>query len=142
MTFRLSELSRNRLKGVHNDLVRVVEKAITLTKVDFAVTEGLRTLTRQRQLWHEGKTKTMNSRHLTGHAVDLATIINGELDFNNRLPYDNVAWALAKASEELLVPIRWGGTWSTLNSVDGFRARRNGFVDVFHFELPRGHYPA
>lgn len=139
--FRLSELSKSKLKGVHNDLVRVVEKAITLTKVDFAVTEGIRTLARQRQLWNEGKTKTMNSRHLTGHAVDLVTIINGEMDFNNRLPYNEVALALAKASEELLVPIRWGGTWGTLNSVDGFRARPKGFVDVFHFELPRGDYP-
>jgi peptidoglycan L-alanyl-D-glutamate endopeptidase CwlK len=71
MAFKLSKRSMDRLAGVHPDLVAVVHRAISRTEVDFAVLEGLRTEARQRQLVKAGASKTMNSRHLTGHAVDL-----------------------------------------------------------------------
>ncbi len=62
--FYLSERSLNRLEGVHPDLVRVVKRAITLTKTDFGVTEGMRSFATQEQYVLEGKSKTMNSMHL------------------------------------------------------------------------------
>jgi len=127
MSFRLSQRSKDRLKGVHPDLVRVVELAISLTSVDFAVTEGLRTRERQAQLLKEGKSKTMNSRHITGHAVDLAAWVGGTVnwDFTN---YTKIAEAMKKASQQLSVPIVWGGDWKT-------------FKDGPHFELDRRFYP-
>ena len=71
----LGTVSKNNLKGVHPDLVKVVEKAITLTEIDFRVTEGLRSKTRQIELVNKGASKTLNSRHITGHAVDVVALI-------------------------------------------------------------------
>ena len=67
----LGKRSTDNLKGVHPDLVKVVQRAISITKQDFAVIEGLRSKERQEQLVKEGKSQTTNSRHLTGHAVDI-----------------------------------------------------------------------
>lgn len=126
MTFTLSQRSRKAIEGVHPDLVRVVKKAIEITAVDFVVTEGLRSYSRQQQLFKAGATKTMNSRHLTGHAVDLAPLVDGKLEW--RL-CPKVAAAMKLAAAGLKVPLEWGGDWKT-------------FVDQPHFQLPFKTYPA
>ncbi|MCV5473136.1 M15 family metallopeptidase, partial [Escherichia coli] len=69
--FRFSCRSEKNLEGVRPQLVAVVRRALELTEVDFGITEGLRTKERQKQLVAEGKSQTMNSRHLTGDAVDV-----------------------------------------------------------------------
>ena len=75
--FKLGARSISNLRGVHPDLVAVVKRAITITEIDFTVTEGLRTKERQAQLVKAGASKTMNSRHITGHAVDVAAWVDG-----------------------------------------------------------------
>lgn len=127
MPFALGTRSRERLKGVHPDLVRVVERAIQLTEVDFTVLEGLRTAARQQQLVKSGASKTMRSRHLTGHAVDLAAFIGGEIRWDWPL-YHKIAKAVKQAAAELKVPIEWGGDWRT-------------FKDGPHWQLPWKNYP-
>jgi len=121
--FQLSQRSRDRLKGVHPDLVRVVERAIQLTPIDFMITEGMRTRARQEQLLKAGATRTRNSRHLTGHAVDVAALVDGEVRWDWPL-YSKIAVAFKKAAEEQGVAIVWGGDWKT-------------FRDGPHFELDR-----
>lgn len=125
--FKLSRRSLDALKGVHPDLVAVVKRAIELTSVDFVVTEGLRTLARQKKLVAEGASKTMNSRHLTGHAVDLAPWLGGTVRWDWPLFY-KLADAMKQAAAELKVPLVWGGDWRT-------------FKDGPHFELDRKKYP-
>jgi peptidoglycan L-alanyl-D-glutamate endopeptidase CwlK len=125
--FHLSSRSRARLQGVHPDLVRVVERAIQLTPVDFAVSEGLRPRARQELLYKSGATTTMNSRHLTGHAVDLVALIDVEARWDWPL-YHQIADAMKKAAAEVSVPIEWGGDWKT-------------FKDGPHFQLPWVLYP-
>lgn len=127
MTFRLSERSLRRLEGVHLDLVKVVKRAIEITPVDFAVTEGLRTKEKQEQLVKAGASKTLRSRHLTGHAVDLAAVIGSEVRWDWAL-YPQIANAMKKAAYELDVPIEWGGDWKT-------------FKDGPHFQLTWDEYP-
>lgn len=122
MTFRLSKRSRDRLKGVHPDLVRVVELAITLTDVDFTVLEGLRTPERQAELVAAKASQTMNSRHLTGHAVDLGAMVGGELRWDWPL-YHRLAKAVMAAAKQENVPVEWGGSWKR-------------FPDGPHFQLP------
>lgn len=126
-TFKLSRISRQRLQGVHPDLVRVVERAIELTSVDFSVTEGLRTRDRQQQLHKAGATTTMNSRHLTGHAVDLVAWVKGEIRWDWPL-YHRIAEAMKKAAGELGIALEWGGDWKS-------------FKDGPHFQLPWAVYP-
>jgi peptidoglycan L-alanyl-D-glutamate endopeptidase CwlK len=126
-TFRLSRQSKQRLAGVNPDLVKVVERAIQLTTVDFSVSEGLRTRDRQQQLFKAGATRTMNSRHLTGHAVDLVAWVNGEVRWDWPL-YHKIAEAMKKAAAELKIPLEWGGDWRT-------------FKDGPHFQLPWVAYP-
>lgn len=128
MTFALSKKSLDRLSGVHPDLVRVVKRAIELTDVDFAVLEGVRSKARQEQLVAAGASKTMNSRHITGHAVDLGAIVGGSVRWDWPL-YAKVATVVKKAAAELSVPIEWGGDWRT-------------FKDGPHFQLPFKEYPA
>ena len=77
--FILGVRSKMNLRGVHPHLVDVVNRAIKLSDVDFTVTEGIRSLERQKQLVAAGASKTLNSRHLTGHAVDLAAVVGGKV---------------------------------------------------------------
>lgn len=125
--YRLSQRSKDRMRGVHPDLVRVVERAIELTEVDFAVLEGLRTIDRQRQLVAAGASTTMNSRHITGHAVDLGAWVGNSVRWDWPL-YHKIAEAMKEAAKELKVSITWGGDWKT-------------FKDGPHFELNRSKYP-
>jgi len=127
MTYVLGARSRARLQGVHPDLVRVVELALTYSPHDFTITEGLRTVARQRELKAAGASQTMNSRHITGHAIDFAVLIGGKVRWDWPL-YGQVAEAFKRASKELNVPIIWGGDWKSLR-------------DGPHVELRRKEYP-
>lgn len=125
--YKLGERSQLRLKGVHPDLVRVVEHAIDISAVDFTVLEGLRTPERQKLLRDSGASQTINSRHITGHAVDLGALVDGEVRWDWPL-YHQIAKAMKQAAKDLNVAIVWGGDWRT-------------FKDGPHFELDRRSYP-
>jgi len=127
MTFALGARSLERLNGVHPDLVAVVKRAIALTEIDFTVTEGLRTRERQAQLVKAGASQTMKSRHITGHAVDLAALIGGEVRWDWPL-YAKLATAMKAAALQINVPLEWGGDWKSLK-------------DGPHFQLPWSAYP-
>ncbi len=124
---QLSERSHQRLQGVHPDLQRIVLLAATLTDTDFIITEGLRTVERQRQLVAKGASQTMNSRHITGHAVDLAATVDGEVRWDWPL-YHRLATAMKEAARQLGIRMVWGGDWRS-------------FKDGPHFELDRHVYP-
>lgn len=127
MTFKLSARSKQRLAGVHPDLVRVVNRALEVSEIDFAILEGLRTKERQAELFKAGASQTMNSRHITGHAVDLGAYVGGSIRWDWPL-YTKLATAMKKAAAELGIPIIWGGDWVSLR-------------DGPHFELNRRNYP-
>lgn len=127
MSYRFGERSMTRLKGVHPDMVRVMELAILRSPVDFSVIEGLRTRARQVELVAKGASKTMNSRHITGHAVDIAPYVAGQIRWDWPL-YKQIAPVVKAAAKELGIPIKWGGDWLT-------------FKDGPHFELCRKRYP-
>lgn len=121
----LNVRSEKNLVGVHPDLVKVVRKAAELSEVEFIVTEGLRTLERQKELVAKGASQTLNSRHLTGHAVDLAAVVGTEVRWDWPL-YDKLAVAMKQAAKELGIDIEWGGDWK--------------FRDGPHFQLPIAKY--
>lgn len=123
--FKLGLRSRMRLKGVHIDLIHIVERAITNTEVDFTVLEGVRTIERQKILVASGASQTMHSRHLTGHAVDLGALIYGTVRWDWPLYY-KIADAMKQAARELDILLEWGGDWET-------------FKDGPHFQLPRSY---
>lgn len=143
--------SKSRLVGVHDDLVEVANIALQLCPVPFIITEGLRTLERQKQLLAAGASKTLKSRHLTGHAVDVAAYVDLDGD-NMKDPNEAVRWdwplyypiaeAFRVAGEQLEIPIEWGGHWRLLNNngpvVEGDLAK---FADGPHFQLPFRDYP-
>lgn len=120
--------SEKALAGVHPDLVKVVRRAWQILDerecraLSFIVTEGLRTREKQAQLLKAGASRTTNSRHLTGHAVDLAATVNGNVRWDWPL-YHDLAAAMKQAAKELGVPIIWGGDWKS-------------FKDGPHYELP------
>ena len=133
--FRLGKRSLERLEGVHPDLVRVVKKAINCTVCDFTILEGVRDIERQRELFQAGASKIMNSRHLTGHAVDLGAWLGGIVRWDWPLYYQ-IAAAMKMASVDEDVVIRWGGDWDSDGDYSDEKWR-----DGPHFELPRRLYP-
>ena len=121
MGFKLSQRSIDRMAGVHPDLVKVVKLAITRSPLDFSITEGLRTIERQRELVAKKKSQTMKSRHIVGQAVDIYVLIDGKAnwDFEN---YRKVAVVFKACARELGVAITWGGDWVS-------------FRDGVHFQI-------
>jgi len=125
MSYKLGTRSLQNLSGVHPDMVAVVKRAIEITEQDFTVIEGIRNVSRQRELYKAGKSTTMNSRHITGHAVDM---VPWPVDWNDLERFEVMSEAMKKAAEELDIPIKWGGDWKS-------------FYDAPHFELDRKTYP-
>ncbi|WP_217451824.1 M15 family metallopeptidase [Burkholderia pseudomultivorans] len=120
--FRFSRRSERNLVGVKPDLIRLARRALELSEVDFGVTEGLRTKERQRQLVAEGKSRTANSRHLTGDAIDVVAYLGAAVTWEWKY-YEQIAVAFKRASAELGIPVEWGGDWKSLK-------------DGPHFQLP------
>lgn len=123
----LNVRSEKNLVGVHPDLVRVVRKAAEQDALPFIVTEGLRTPERQAQLVAAGASQTTKSRHLTGHAVDLAALVGTEVRWDWPL-YAKLAEVMKAAAVQEKVALEWGGDWKSLR-------------DGPHFQLPWNNYP-
>ena len=119
----LTPRDRERLRGVHPDLVRVVERA--RQSEPFTVIEGVRTIERQRELFAAGASQTMASRHITCHAVDLGPVPR---DWKDKAAFRRLAAAMKRAADDEGVPIVWGGDWRS-------------FYDGPHYELDRRKYP-
>ena len=149
MSFKLSTRSLGKLEGVDSTLVDVVERAIELTKVDFGVIYGMRTLEEQEKLVAAGKSQTMKSNHLVGRAVDLMAYVDGKGVWELNV-YDDLCDAMKEAAEELGTPVKWGAAWSEgdirtypgtaedamMKYIDLRRSEgRRPFIDGPHFEL-------
>lgn len=119
--FTFSARSKRNLEGVSPALVAVARRALKISPVDFIVIEGRRTIERQRQLVAAGASRTVNSRHLTGHALDVAALVQGEIRWDWPL-YRLIADAFKQAAREQGVSLQWGGDWRT-------------FKDGPHFEV-------
>jgi peptidoglycan L-alanyl-D-glutamate endopeptidase CwlK len=152
MSFKLSTRSLKALDGVHPDLVRIVRHTIEETPVDFVVIEGLRTKARQAELVKSGASQTMDSRHITGHAVDLAAWV-GSIRWDMGLYYQ-IAATVQRVSVYTGIPVRWGGAWVRLDTASkppselvadyaasARLAGKKAFIDAPHFELPKTLYP-
>jgi len=129
----MDQRSEKNLLGVHRDLYVIARLAAVICPIQFTVTEGLRTIERQKALVAAGASKTMKSRHLTGHAIDLAAMVDfdndGDLDIRWDWPlYAKLADAMKQSAKTLTLPIEWGGDWAT-------------FKDGPHFQLPWKDYP-
>lgn len=129
-----SKRSRDNLRGVHSDLVNVAWQALQESPIDFTVIEGLRTIERQKQLVSQGFSRTMNSRHLTGHAIDIwpidprtGKLVSGRDDKRLWELFPVLAAAMKAAAADKNIPIEWGGDWKS-------------FKDGPHFQLPHGKY--
>ena len=132
MGFTLSQRSLDRLDGVHEDMVRVVKKAIDVSKIDFGVICGLRTIEEQEALVAKGASQTMKSKHLDGLAVDLMAYIGGRASWELNV-YDDIADAMKEAAKLENVGIRWGAAWhiDDIRSWDGtMEAAMNAYVDL------------
>jgi peptidoglycan L-alanyl-D-glutamate endopeptidase CwlK len=150
--YKFSARSLKNLQGVHPDLLKICHRALELSPIDFLITEGVRTVERQKQLFAAGASKTMNSRHITGHAVDVAALLSGKPRWDSSLYYQ-IAGAFQSAAKEKGIPTRWGGAWERLDTTDSEpyvmvldyadrcrKDKRKPFIDSAHFELPSGVY--
>ncbi len=149
MAFKLSRRSLDRLEGVDERLQAVAKQAITLTKTDFGVIQGMRTVEQQKELVAKGASRTMKSLHLEGKAIDIMAYINGRASWELNL-YDDLADAIKEAAKIVAVPVRWGAAWhiddirswggtmdEAMNAyIDLRRSQgRRPFIDGPHFEI-------
>ena len=149
MGFSLSSRSLKKLEGVDETLVAVVKEAINLTKVDFGVTFGMRTLEEQQKLYDSGRSQTMKSKHLDGRAVDLVAYFGSDISWELNV-YDDICDAMAEAARRNTVAIKWGAAWSegdirmyqgtaedSMNAYIDLRRSegRRPFIDAPHFEM-------
>tara|TARA_Y100001972_G_C7586409_1_gene294042 strand:- start:227 stop:664 length:438 start_codon:yes stop_codon:yes gene_type:complete len=134
MNFKFGKSSEEKLQTVRPELADVARKALELSSIDFGITEGLRSEQKQKQLVSEGASKTMKSKHLTGHAIDIVCYADGKITWDLE-HYQTAAYAFGLASKELDVQIRWGGNWSGYKTGDFKLDPNNKFVDAVHFEL-------
>ena len=125
---KMDTRSERNMKGVHPDLVRVVRRAAVESGMDFIVTEGLRTLDRQKLLKAKGASRTLRSRHLTGHAIDVAVKVDGKVRWDWPL-YTKLSKHMKAAARAEKVSIEWGGDWKS-------------FRDGPHYQLSWAKYPA
>lgn len=125
--FKWSTRSKKELAEIHPDLRRVVDRALALSKYDFIIVDGRRTIGEQRKHVANGASKTMKSRHLYGLAVDYVALVGGKARYE--LVYMKaIADAFKAAGKELKIPINWGGDWKS-------------FKDTPHIELNKKVYP-
>ena len=149
MSFKLSQRSLDKMKGVDDTLVEVVKEAIQLTKVDFGVTFGMRTLEEQQKLFDSGRSQTMKSKHLEGRAVDLVAYFGSDISWELNI-YDDICDAMAEAARRNTLALKWGAAWSegdirmyTGTAEDAMNAYidlrrsqgRRPFIDAPHFEI-------
>lgn len=147
--FHLSQRSHSRLIGVDERLVNLVSSAILTSPIDFTVNEGLRTLERQKHLVAIGASTTLNSKHLTGEAVDLIPYVENTIRWEWPLYY-TLAEHIRSVAQSMNISLRWGGCWdvygftytsaSCKKLVDDYVARqkkkgKRAFIDGPHFEL-------
>lgn len=125
--FKLSKRSEQNLIDVHPDLIKIVHYALKISTVDFGIIEGLRSISRQKELFTSGASQTFNSRHLSGHAIDIVVYIDGKVSWEWQY-YEQLANTMKSAAKELKIPIEWGGDWKSLK-------------DGPHFQLPFKEYP-
>ena len=149
MNFKLSNRSVSRLDGIDEDMVECVKRAISKTRIDFGVTEGLRSESRQKELKAAGKSQTLKSKHIIGQAVDLVAYVGPDISWELNL-YDDVADAMKEAATEVGLALRWGAAWhindftkfdgtmedAMMEYIDLRRSQgRRPFIDAPHFEI-------
>lgn len=108
--FSFSKTSLDKMNGVDSKLVNLMKEAIKNSPYDFGITEGIRTLERQKELFAQGKTKTLKSYHLIGKAVDIKVYVNREVTWNFKY-YKEVADHIKEVAKKLGYVITWGGDW-------------------------------
>lgn len=144
--YRFSQRSIDRLNGVHPELILVASRALQYSPVDFAITEGVRDLATQELYVAQGKSRTLNSRHLTGDAIDVAAYVDGRITWEWGY-YEQIAQAFKRAADELGIAIEWGAAWgrklgdyaSAADAMEAYRAERaevdrKPFMDGPHFQ--------
>lgn len=149
MLFTLSKRSIKRLEGTDPLLSAIVQRALTLSEIDFGVSQGRRSLEEQKALLAKGATQTLLSKHLNGMAVDLFAYFKGKMRWEINF-YDPIAKAMRQASREKKCTLRWGGAWHIDNITQWpdnmqkareayidlcYRQKRKPFIDAPHFEL-------
>lgn len=105
--YKLGRGSMRELIGVHPILAFAVVKAIGITKQDFTVFDGVRTAIEQRKLVERGLSKSNNSYHLYGLAVDLVPYVNGKITWDEEY-FPAIREAMNTVIEQYNLPIENG----------------------------------
>ena len=143
--YKLSGRSLNKLEGVHPTMVDTVKRAIQLSKVDFGVIYGVRSLAEQKRLYEAKRSQTMKSKHLVqedgySHAVDLMAY-DGSDPSCDIVMYDDIADAMKAAAKETGAKIRWGAAWTIDNIAEWVRPMQDAMINYIDVRRKSGRTP-
>lgn len=141
--YKFSINSKRELNTCHKDIRTVFNKAITLSDIDFGISEGHRSKERQQELYAQGRTKPgrivtyvdgikIMSKHnyYPSMAVDIFAWVDNRVSYEVKdLAY--IAGVILSVAKEMRVNMRWGGNWDR----DGVIIDDQRFIDLPHFEL-------
>tara|TARA_R110000868_G_scaffold1211_1_gene9239 strand:+ start:1515 stop:1967 length:453 start_codon:yes stop_codon:yes gene_type:complete len=147
MSFKFGNSSTTKLLTCHIDLQKILQLAISRSRIDFGIAEGHRSLERQKQLFDEGKSQIDGIERKGKHNVEPSQaadiyVYHPDLETRRKLVYDKpslcyIAGIIISCAEELLEKgeishnVRWGGNWDK----DGVILQDQNFDDLPHFEL-------
>ena len=124
--FKLSSRSIRNLSGVHPLLCTLAYMSLSRSPFDFGITSGVRTVEQQKELVAAGRSQTMKSNHLTGHAFDIVVYVDGKVTWDLKF-YEAVSEVIKECAAEIDESVQWGGDWTS-------------FIDGPHFQLDPNQY--
>ena len=127
MSYTLGSKSLSNLVGVHPELGFAVVEAIKITRQDFTAFDGVRNLSEQEAIYGSGASKTMDSYHLYGLAVDLVPWIGGKARWEED-PCRVVGIAMTDIIKAHGLAIEWG--WD-IWGWDGWHYQMTGYKDRY-----------
>ena len=129
--FKFSQSSIKRLNTVDSKLQLLANEVLKITPYDFAITEGLRTVERQQELFKQNTSNKIitkcdgiknKSKHQLGKAIDIMVYDEHGAGTWEEKYYKEVALIFKQKAKELNINISWGGDWKS-------------FKDYPHFEI-------
>lgn len=141
---KFSNKSKEQLNTCHSSLIKLMNEAISRTKVDFSIIQGARTVEEAQDNYNRGvstldPSKGQYSKHIAplpdgsrekSIAVDICPYVNGGLAWNDVKAFGYLGGLIEAIAQELSISIRWGGNWDG----DG-DLHDNSLEDAGHFEL-------
>lgn len=131
---KFSKISKERLATCHEDLQKLFNEVVK--EYDCSIIEGYRDKERQKELYHQGKSKIKEGKHNKNPSLAVDVVPYpipdrwGENNHKERAKFYHFAGYVKGIAQSMGLKIRCGCDWDSDNDFNDQR-----FDDLVHFEL-------